>query len=322
MLVGKAPFCDFQTIQSAIDFSEKQSNEAEWITMTILEGIYEEQVTVSRSKLKIIGIGSVVITHDASATQVDSNGQPLGTFRTATFYLDGSDLHLENLTIENSAGQGEDVGQALAIYANCDKSTFKNCHFKGYQDTLFCAGLPETQKDGSTFQQMRPQHASYRQVYSKCTIEGTVDFIFGGASAYFEQCIIKSRKRKTNKDSYITAACTPEDQQIGFVFQSCYLIAEPGCNQVYLGRPWRPYAKVCFQACYLSDHIHPDRWDDWGKQKNRETAQFLEYGTIQAEPILNKESWYTYKSALEENLKLADVFENPFYERVKEKGTE
>lgn len=49
---------------------------------------------------------------------------------------------LENLTVSNTAGQGSEVGQAVAVYAHCDETVFRNCTFKGHQDTLFTGPLP------------------------------------------------------------------------------------------------------------------------------------------------------------------------------------
>ncbi|MCC5895964.1 MAG: pectin esterase [Alkalibacterium sp.] len=319
MLVGKETFCDFHTIQSAVDSITEND---EWLTIYIIEGIYDEQVVIKQSKVKLIGIGNVVITHAAFATQLDSSGNKIGTFETATLYLDGTDIHLENVTVENTAGHGEQVGQALALYANCDRGTFKQCCFKGYQDTLFTSCLPASQKDGSAFSSNRPVHQQYRQYYTDCAIEGTVDFIFGGATAYFDRCLIKSIKRIVNESSYITAACTPKEQAYGFIFNKCYLIGESGCKQVYLGRPWRPYAKVTFQECQMTDHIHSKRWNDWNEPDNRTTAEFIECQTNQ--PLIsleNIEEWVTFDQQACKKVTEEDVFDTSFYKRVKEKGS-
>ncbi|MEC6747977.1 pectinesterase family protein [Marinilactibacillus sp. XAAS-LB27] len=321
MIIGKQDFCDFQTIQSAVEYLEKLPKTDSWTTMYILDGVYEERVTMTLSKIRLIGIGHVVIKYNAYARQKDSSGMEIGTFETATVHLEGTDIHLENLTLENTAGQGEVVGQALALYANCDTSTFKNCQLKAHQDTLFCPHLPSARKDGSAFQGKRIAYEQYRQVFSQCEIEGTVDFIFGGATAYFDRCVIKSKNRDSGKESYITAASTPEKQAFGFVFNECFLIAEAGSSQVYLGRPWRPHAHVRFQQCYMSGHIHIDRWHDWGKPENRETARFEEYGTIQNQTkIKKKDSWYTASESVDHVLKLSDLFDHTFYKRVEEKG--
>ena len=61
LVVGKESFCDYHTIQEAIDSLEcEPSGQAD--TLYILSGIYNETVRIYRSYLTIIGIGLVEIT--------------------------------------------------------------------------------------------------------------------------------------------------------------------------------------------------------------------------------------------------------------------
>ncbi|WP_431210550.1 pectinesterase family protein [Puia sp. P3] len=112
-----------------------------------------------------------------------------------------------------------------------------------------------------------------RQLYKDCYIEGTTDFIFGSATAWFTGCHIHSRK-----NSYVTAASTPMDHAYGFVFYDCTLTADSGLDRVYLGRPWRPYADVVYMNCYLGAHIVREGWSGWNKTDNWKTARYAEYG--------------------------------------------
>lgn len=281
MRIGKEATCDFQTIQEAIEYIEAEMNDEDPVTLTILEGIYKERVTIGRSHIRLKGLGKVTISNNAHAKQKDKYGHEIGTFATATLYLAGIDVHLENITIENTAGHGEDVGQAIALYANCDLSTFTHCQFLGYQDTLFTSCLPDKQKDGTDFHVKYPTHEHYRQYYLNCRIEGTVDYIFGGATAYFEQCILKNKSRKNSRPGYITAANTPKGQPYGFVFNRCEIISDTDASVVYLGRPWRAYAKVRFQCCKMTDNIQANRWHDWNNRESRYTAEFIEIQTEQ-----------------------------------------
>jgi pectinesterase len=320
MLVGKESFCDFKTIQAAIDTIGPEITGP--ITIYILEGRYEEKVVVSMSDISLIGLGDVVITYGDHALQLDDEGNELGTFRTATLYLDGTSIHMENITVENTAGHGEYAGQALAVYANCDESTFSNCRFSGHQDTLLTGPLPPKQKNGSDFSPVRPRHDKYRQYYYRCTIEGTVDFIFGGATAYFDQCLIKSKKRPNAADSYITAASTPEHQPYGYVFDQCILTAEKDCDRIFLGRPWRSYAKVIYQNCMMGEHIHPERWNDWRNEKNRKTADFREYGSHQPGLKLDQwEGWTDFEPEAVDTIIREDVFDTSFFRITEEKGS-
>ena len=108
-----------------------------------------------------------------------------------------------------------------------------------------------------------------------CYIEGTTDFIFGKSITVFDSCTINCKKH-----SYITAASTPEGYKYGYVFFNCILTADPDITRVYLGRPWRDYARVVFFHCYLGDHVVPEGWHNWNKPWRESTAYYAEYNCI------------------------------------------
>lgn len=282
MLVGKESFCDYRTIGEAVDALERDAA-MQPETLYILAGRYEEQVVIYRSHLRIVGIGYVEIAMNRYAKERDEHGEEIGTFATPTLFLGGSHLVVENLTISNTAGQGERIGQAVAVYAHCDQAVFRNCTFKGHQDTLFTGPLPPAPRERAAFGgiPLKEHHEHYRQHYQNCYIEGTVDFIFGGAAAVFEACEIRSLAHEGGGVGYITAASTPQGQQHGYVFRDCFLTAEPGVPKasVYLGRPWREYAQTVFVDCLMDEHIHPKGWDNWNNPANEATVRYMELGT-------------------------------------------
>ena len=100
-----------------------------------------------------------------------------------------------------------------------------------------------------------------------------MDFIFGGADADFRQCRIHSLASKILD---ISQQHLRQKAKIrGIVLKCCTLTAEPDTRNVYLGRPWRPYANVVFEACKIGGHVHPTGWDNWDDKKNEQTAQVL-----------------------------------------------
>lgn len=286
LLVGKESFCEYQTIQAAIDWLE-QKPDTQADTLYILSGVYHEAVRIYRSNLTIIGIGSVEIVMNRYAKERDETGEEINTFATPTLFLGGSHLVLENLVITNSAGQGDHIGQAVALYAHCDQTVFRNCTFKGHQDTLFTGPLPPAPRERATFGgiPLKEHHKHYRQLYQQCYIEGTVDFIFGGATAYFEHCELRSLRHHENQAGYVTAASTPEGQTHGYVFKECFLTAAPNIAPVFLGRPWREYAKTAFVGCQMGAHIHPFGWDNWNNAANEQTVCYQEYGVKDAAAV-------------------------------------
>lgn len=282
MLVGKESFCDYRTIREGVEALERDAS-MKPETLYILSGRYEEQVVIYRSHLRIVGIGDVEIAMNRYAKERDEHGEEIGTFATPTLFLGGSHLVVENLTISNTAGQGERIGQAVAVYAQCDQTVFRNCTLKGHQDTLFTGPLPPAPRERAAFGgiPLREHHAHYRQFYQNCYIEGMVDFIFGGATAVFEACEIRSLVHEGGGVGYITAASTPLGQKHGYVFRDCFLTGEQGVPKasVYLGRPWREYAQTVYVHCLMGEHIHPEGWDNWSNPANEATVRYLELGT-------------------------------------------
>ncbi|MHA6249330.1 pectinesterase family protein [Pontibacter sp. CAU 1760] len=249
---------DFKTIQEAVnavrDLSQQQ------VTIHIQNGVYHEKLVIPSWKTNIYLLGES--QEGTIITNADFSGKPypgtdltgndkFSTYTSYTVLVQGNDFRAENLTIENAAGP---VGQAVALHVEGDRAIVKNCRLLGHQDTLFTAT------------------ANSRQLYQDCYIEGTTDFIFGEATVVFLRCTINSLK-----DSYITAAATTPRQPYGYVFINCKLLAGPEAEKVYLGRPWRPYAKTVFLDTEMGPHIRPVGWDNWRNPENERTVTYAEY---------------------------------------------
>lgn len=276
---------EFRTITDAIQ-SIPQDNK-ETIKVVIKTGRYEEKLIIDRPYLILVGEGdgeSIITYGDYAAKQME-NGETYGTFRSYTVLVDTHDFTARNLVFENSAGP---VGQALALYADGDRLFFDHCWFHGFQDTIFTGPLPPKEKLIGGFKGPKElsERVNGRQYYYDCYISGNTDFIFGSATAYFEQCEIISRR-----PGYVTAASTPEGQEYGYVFVDCHLKdhnefnIEEVCPEksVYLGRPWRDYAKTVFINCKMDEHIKSEGWHDWGKPEAHSTIFYAEHQSLNAD---------------------------------------
>lgn len=235
------------------------------------------------------------------ARRMHEDGRPVHTFRTASVYLFGNHNVFRGCTFENTAGRGEDVGQAIALYVDGDENTFEDCCISGHQDTLFLAPLPpkEFEKDGFLGPRQFAPRTPRTTYFKDCVIEGGVDFIFGGGTAYFDHCTFVS-----NEPGYVFAPSTPEEVETGFICRDCRFVngmhvetsesgmdaktyanagehARPDCGiaTCYIGRPWRNYAAVTLENCWLDTHIAPAGWHDWNKQDAHETVRFIEHGS-------------------------------------------
>lgn len=293
------------------------------VEIHIAPGIYRERVTVERPRVSLLGEEptTTVIVFGLGAFEEIRPGEKRGTFRTAAFRVDAPDFTAKNLTFQNDAGYGHTVGQALAAYVDGDRCYFENCRFLGSQDTLFTAPLPEKEAQPGGFKgpgEFRPR-VTGRHYYRNCFIQGDVDFIFGGAICYFENCTLYSKLPEDRGDAagplekaegkiggevrdgqqpiqkpvygYVTAASTPKDQEFGYVFEGCRLISDCPEGTVYLGRPWREYAKTVFLNCEMGKHIHPLGWKDWNKDHNH--FYYREYGSYgEGAPDFGKEDCF------------------------------
>lgn len=279
IIVSKDSSGDFKTIKEAID-SISQDNRTE-VKIFIKNGIYKEKLNIEADYITLIGEDAIktVITFNDYAKKKFSNGELYRTFNSYTVFVQGNNFTASNLTIENSSGPGEEVGQAVALYVEGDNAKFKNCRLIGYQDTLFTGPLPESPIEGNDFggpMEGKPRIVG-KQYYEECYIEGDVDFIFGSAVAVFNKCEIFSKDRNKEINGYITAASTPQNNEFGYIFIDCRLIGNAAKDSVYLGRPWRDYAKTVFINCYLGSHIKREGWHSWNKELATKEAYYGEY---------------------------------------------
>jgi pectinesterase len=173
---------DFTSVQEAVNSIRAYMSDTTF--MFIRNGIYREKVVIPSWVTNLFMKGespeNTIITWNDHA-----NLRNMGTFRTYTIWVQGAGFTAEDITFENNA---EQLGQAVAVHVDGDRAVFRRCRLLGNQGTLLTANQES------------------RQYYDEFYIEGTTDFIFGPATAWFEKCHIHSKK-----NSYITAASTVEE---------------------------------------------------------------------------------------------------------------
>lgn len=254
IIVSKDGKGDYKTVQAALDAIPCNNNEP--VNIFIKKGIYREQITVDARKNFITLIGEekeeVTVTYNNHAGTILPNGDTLNTWTCATAFIYANNFSAENIHFENNAGFT--AGQAVALRAEGNRLAFKNCKFTGFQDVLFLSGN------------------GVKHYFEDCYIEGTTDFIFGAATAVFNNCHIHSKK-----NSHVTAASTNSIIPFGFVFFNCTLTADSALKNVSLGRPWSPTASVTYINCIIGKHIITEGWNNWKNPNNEATARFAEY---------------------------------------------
>lgn len=243
---------DFTSLQEAINAAPHGADAgvSRWV-IAVRAGTYRERIYVQRERGRMLirgdGAADTIIEYDLHANLSGPDDKAIGTFRTPTVQIDGDDMIWEDITLSNTAGP---VGQALALRADGDRLIFRRCRFLGWQDTVLLN--------------------RGRQYFEDCYIEGHVDFIFGAATAWFQDCRIHVKR-----NGYITAASTPQEQPHGFILADCTITAEPGID-FYLGRPWRDHAATIFLRCVLPAELNAAGWHNWRKTHAEQTARYAE----------------------------------------------
>lgn len=232
------------------------------LTLVLAEGVYCEKIFCERPLLRLVGAGedkTRILWRDGAFDR-HADGRKNGTFRSYTAFFDGDLLMVENLTIENGAGDGRLRGQAIAaaVYTRC--AWFKQVQLLGHQDTLFIGPLPEKERlpDGFLGPRRNAPRVPTRQLYESCRISGDVDFIFGGGDALFLQCRLH---KVGDRPGYLAAPSTAPNGA-GFIFDRCAITSDTP-RQLCLARPWRPGARAVFLECTTGDAVAPQRFDAW-----------------------------------------------------------
>ena len=290
LVVAKDGSGDYMTVQEAINAVPDYNSEE--IKILIAPGTYKEKLVVPESKSHVTLIarteGEVIITNDDYAGKTSLvTGRKLGTSGSSTAYIYAPYFEAIGIVFENTASNesyaqgGRGVGQAVAVLVAGDCVVFRRCKFLGHQDTLYAYGRksdPKTPEAVAAAKTQRiPENLQSRQYYEDCYIAGTVDYIFGWATAYFNRCELHCLG-----DGYVTAAATPQGQTYGYVFNECHITAEPGV-QTYLGRPWRHYAQTVFVNCTMDECVRPQGWQTWPNKETgadgSATAFYAEYNS-------------------------------------------
>lgn len=249
--------------------------------MRLAEGVYRQKAMIRTPGLTLIGAGAgkTVIVFDDYARKNHPIGGEFNTFRTYTLAVCADRVTMKHLTVANDAGSPEVKGQEVALSVVADDFRMEDCTLTSTQDTLFLGPLPSDligRYEGFLPDPLR-RGGRQRQVFCRCRIEGTVDFIFGCGQALFENCQICSLHDARNV-GYVAAPAHGLHQQEGFRFHNCCFIRETGVadGSIFLARPWRDYGIADFMNCCYGSHIADAGFDKWSGTNRDRTARFRE----------------------------------------------
>lgn len=247
----------FKTVQAALNSLSKTN--ATPTQVRIAPGTYKEKLSIQIPNITLCGqtdkASSTILTYGDNANTSNGNGGTLGTTGGASTTLSSNDVSVENITFANSTPVGG--SQAVALLVTGNQVQFKNCRFTSFQDTLYVRKA--------------------KQYFRDCYVEGTVDFIFGDATAVFDNCTVKS---VSGGGTAVTAPNTDQAVAYGLVFLGGQLTADSSvkAGSVALGRNWGAYGAAAYLRTTLGAHISAVGWSPMGSN-TLDTARFSEYKT-------------------------------------------
>ncbi|MFJ8790906.1 pectinesterase family protein [Streptomyces sp. NPDC102462] len=212
-------------------------------TLVIAPGVYRETVTLDAGRTGATWIGAsedprdVVIVYDNAAGMPKPGGGTHGTTGSATTTLQADGFTARWITFANDWLRAEhpDITgtQAVAVKVQGDRSAFLHCRFLGHQDTLYA--------DSTALA------AFARQYYRHCYIEGDVDFVFGRATAVYEDCHFRTLVRTDLASApygFVFAPSTAGANPRGFLVTRCRVSSAAPDGAYKLARPWVPSSDV------------------------------------------------------------------------------
>ncbi|MFJ3779976.1 pectinesterase family protein [Streptomyces sp. NPDC090075] len=277
MFVEPDGFGDYPTIQAAVNAAPSDGIQR---VLTLAKGTYQEAVVIPASRTNLLvrsprgtSATDVVITAEQAHGMINpATGQPYGTEGSAVLTVKASGVTVAGVTIQNTFDPAKHPEvdaystQAVAVAAEGDRQTYTQCRIISRQDTVLCkAPVPTGQ---------------YRQYFVGCYVEGSIDFIFGNATAVFDQCNIAMQNWVGGT---VLAPNTDKSQKYGILISQSEIFTNGvPAGTMYLGRPWHNTADAWPQAVVRDSTIHSGissahPWTDMTPDYSWSQARFKQY---------------------------------------------
>ncbi|MFI7178587.1 MULTISPECIES: pectinesterase family protein [Streptomyces] len=263
-----------RSVQAAVDAATAGD------TVLVSRGTYRETVNVPASKHGLTLKGAtgnaedVVITYDNASGTPKPGGGTYGTAGSATATFSANDITVTGVTVENtwerSAHPDVRDTQAVAVNASGDRQKYVDSRFIGHQDTVLNWAPSAT--------------GQYRQYFRHCFIAGDVDFVFGNATAVYDQVNITLRDRGAaagGHNGYLAAPNTYAAKPYGILITDSTISSPARPGTYYLGRPWHPGPSAVGQLVIRNTSLPAavkteGPWTDMGGFSWK-SARFAEY---------------------------------------------
>ena len=236
-------------------------------TIYILAGTYTEQFNITRYG-KVTLMGQTDFVNDYTQNQVtiqiqngvltsagqDETTEVIGVRKQSS---DTSGVALYNINFHNTQPYVKNTAALAADFYGAHVAAY-GCSFIGFQDTLLS-------NQGT-------------HLFSNSYIEGSIDFIWGFATAYFHQCTIASN----TPGACVSAQSRSAGTVSGFVFDTCMVTYTStygtSYGLSYLGRPYSNYSTAVYMNSYIDQHINAQGWNVWSASSPQTNhVSFYEY---------------------------------------------
>ena len=247
-----------------LDLANANSSATERTCIFLPNGVYDlgktVLTTVSGNNISIIGqsMGKTIIKN---APDVKNEG--IGT--TATLYVTGKNLYMQDLTLENGLDyySSGSAGRAVCLQDKGDGTICKNVKMLSYQDTYY-----SNNNNGKFY-------------WEDSEIHGTVDFLCGGGDVYYNRCTFVVEKRQADgKGGCTIAAPYTDGSKWGYVMNEC--VVDNYAENFNYGRAWGGTPRLAYLNTTLlqPEKIIKDRFTVGGM--NVPADKFVEYNTMDA----------------------------------------
>jgi pectin methylesterase-like acyl-CoA thioesterase len=202
-----------------------------------------------------------------------ATGAAYGTEGSAVLTVKAPGVTVSAITIQNTFDPANHPEispyetQAVAVAAEGDRQVFTQDRIISRQDTVLAKSPVAT--------------AQNRQYFIGSYIEGSIDFIFGNATAVFDRCNIAM---KNWVGGTVLAPNTDYRQKYGILITGSEIFTNGvPVNTMYLGRPWHNTADAWPQAVVRDTTVHSGitaahPWTDMTTDYPWSWARFKEYG--------------------------------------------
>lgn len=186
-----------------------------------------------------------------------------GISKTATLQNRGTNLYLQNLTLENALPYYETKhdGRAVCLHDKGTRTICKGVLMLSHQDTYYS------------------DNEQCQHYFEDSEIHGTVDFICGAGDVFFNRCTIVTEKRNEDGSGRnVIAAPRTSQTPWGYVFENCTI--RNIMSDFQYARGWHTTPRCAWLRTTLAtpERLLEPRFDSKGMRTVK--SEFFEYNTM------------------------------------------